>query len=112
MAWSLLFLAGIFEIAWVYCMKMSHGFSVLPWTLAMVVTATISFALLGIAMRDLPVGTSYAVWTGIGAAGTALIGIVWLDEPRDLARVASLLLIVAGVVGLKLSTATGGDVAP
>lgn len=104
MAWTYLLLAGFFEIAWVLGMKLSEGFTRPGFTLFTIVTAIISFVLLGLAMKELPAGTGYAVWTGIGAIGTAIIGIVWLDEPRNAARILSIVLIALGVIGLKLSS--------
>lgn len=107
MAWTLLLLAGAFEIAWVLGMKLSEGFARPGFTLFTIVTSLISFFLLGLSMKELPAGTSYAVWTGIGAVGTAIIGIVWLDEPRHAARILSIALIAFGVIGLKLSSGVG-----
>ncbi|MCX7897782.1 MAG: quaternary ammonium compound efflux SMR transporter SugE [Rhodocyclaceae bacterium] len=101
-AWWLLVAAGFCEVAWAIGLKYADGFTrLLPslWTLAMMVA---SIVLLAWAVRVLPVGTAYAVWTGIGAAGTALLGIWLFDEPRDAMRLISLLLIVAGIIGLKL----------
>ena len=104
MAWLLLFLAGIFEMCWAVGMKLSHGFSHLGWTAFTAVTMALSVWLLALAMRSLPLGTSYAVWTGIGAVGTAILGIVFFKEAVTLWRVLSLLLIVAGIAGLKLAS--------
>ena len=87
-------------------LKESHGFSRLTPSLLFVVFAVLSFAMLSYALKTLPVGTAYAVWTGIGAAGTAMLGMIFLDEPRDLVRLVSIVLIIAGVVGLRL--ASGG----
>lgn len=102
MAWLILVVAGLFEIAWAIAMKKLQGGS-RPWLFAfMVATMVASFVLLSRAMRDLPVGTAYAVWTGIGAAGTALLGILLFGEPASAARLGSIALIVAGIVGLKL----------
>ena len=103
MAWIILFIAGIFETAMAISLKESHGFSRLWPSLLFAVTGTISFLLLSWALRTLPVGTAYAVWTGIGAAGTAIIGLLCLGEPRDALRLGSIALIVAGVVGLQLA---------
>lgn len=101
MAWFILVIAGLFEIAWAIGLKSSMGFT-RPWiTLGTVAALVLSFVLLGLAMRDLPVGTAYAVWTGIGAVGTAALGILLLGEPATAGRLFSLLLIVAGLVGLK-----------
>jgi quaternary ammonium compound-resistance protein SugE len=104
MAWVYLVIAGILEIAWAIGMKKSEGWTKLwpsVWTIVMMI---ISFWLLSRAMHRLPAGTAYAVWTGIGAAGTAILGIFILKEPATLARIACILLIVAGVIGLKLAT--------
>jgi quaternary ammonium compound-resistance protein SugE len=104
MAWILLVVAGLLEVAWALAMKAGAGPS-RPRLLAfMIVTMVASFVLLARAMRDLPVGTAYAVWTGIGAAGTATLGMVLLGEPASGARIACLLLIAAGIAGLKLAS--------
>jgi len=96
--------AGLLEFVWAVGLKQSHGFSRFGPSVVTVVAALLSFYLLGVAMRDLPVGTAYAVWTGIGAVGAAIIGIVFLGESREFWRLVSLLLIVAGIVGLKLTS--------
>jgi quaternary ammonium compound-resistance protein SugE len=104
MAWLILVIAGLCEIVWATGLKYTAGFTRL-WPTVITVTAMIvSIVLLGIAMKTLPVGTSYAVWVGIGAVGTAVMGILFLGEPASAARLASLALIVAGIVGLKLAT--------
>ena len=105
MAWCYLFLAGIFEMCWAVGMKLSHGFSHLGWTAFTAVTMALSVWLLALAMRSLPLGTSYAIWTGIGAVGTALVGILVFKEPAAFGRLISIFLILAGIVGLKLSSA-------
>jgi len=102
-AWVLVVVAGLFETAFAVSLKNSEGFSRLWWTVSFVVCAGVSFTLLTIALRDLPVGTAYAVWTGIGAAGTAVVGMVLLGDPVGTVRILSILLIVAGVVGLNLA---------
>lgn len=102
MAWLLLVVAGLFETAFAVALKQSNGFSRLVPTVLFVVFALISFGLLSLAMRSLPVGTAYAVWTGIGAAGTVLVGILFLGESTQVARLVSITLIVAGVVGLRV----------
>ena len=105
-AWIMLFVAGLFEIGWAIGLKYTEGFTRLwpsIWTGAALVA---SLALLGIAVKYLPVGTAYAVWVGVGAVGTAVIGIVLLGEASTFARIASIGLIVAGIVGLKLATPT------
>jgi quaternary ammonium compound-resistance protein SugE len=104
MAWVYLVIAGILEIAWAIGMKQSQGWTKLwpsVWTL---VTMIISFWLLSLAMARLPAGTAYAVWTGIGAAGTAILGMIIFKEPASAARIACIGLIVAGVIGLKIAT--------
>ncbi len=103
MAWLILVIAGVFETAWALLLKESDGLS-RPWyTVAFVVCLTISMVLLGQALRTLPVGTAYAVWTGIGAAGAAIFGMVWLGEPRDALKLISLGLLIGGILGLRLS---------
>lgn len=106
MAWALLSIAGILEIAFAYFMKMSDGFTRLTPALLTVATGLASVTLLSIALRTLPVGTGYAVWTGIGAAGTAIIGIALLGDPASPGRIVCIMLILAGVIGLKLVAAT------
>ena len=102
MAWIYLTVAGLFEIGWAIGLKYTDGFTrLLPslWTLASMI---LSIVLLGLALRTLPVGTAYAVWTGIGAVGTAILGIILFGDPSSFARIACIGLIVAGIVGLKL----------
>ena len=106
MAWLLLVLAGLLEVAFALSLKASEGFTLLRPTALFVVFAVGSFSLLATALRDLPVGTAYAVWTGIGAAGTAIAGMVWLGESTAVLRLVSIGLIVAGVVGLRLAGTT------
>ncbi len=101
-AWFALAIAGGFEIVWALGLKYSDGFSKWWPSVVVVVAAAASFWLLALAMRVLPAGTAYAAWTGIGAVGTALLGIVLLGEPASALRLASIALIVAGVLGLKL----------
>ncbi len=103
MNWLLLALAGLFEIVWAIGLKYTEGFSRVWPTVGTLLAMAASVALLGAAMRTLPVGTAYAVWVGIGAAGTAALGMLLFDEPASAARLSSLALIVAGVAGLKLS---------
>ncbi|MFT7321734.1 quaternary ammonium compound efflux SMR transporter SugE [Congregibacter sp.] len=110
MAWFWLFVAGLFEIAWVVALKYSEGFSKLWPSVIFGVTAWISFTLLSQAIKSLPMGTSYAVWTGIGAVGVAIIGIVWFGESASPLRVFCIGLIVAGIVGLKFTASTSGVV--
>lgn len=104
MNWLILVLAGLFEIAWAIGLKYTDGFTRLWPTLGTVGAMVISVGLLGLAMKSLPVGTAYAVWVGVGAVGTAILGIVLFDESANLGRIISLLLIIAGIIGLKLAT--------
>jgi len=101
MAWILLLVAGLLEIVWAVSMKASHGFTKHHFTAITLVAALLSFWLLGLALRQLPVGTAYAVWTGIGAVGAAVLGIVLLGESLSIARVVCIALIVCGILGLK-----------
>lgn len=103
MSWIYLVIAGLLEIGWAIGLKYTEGFSRLWPSVATVVCMIVSFVLLSLALKTIPVGTAYAVWTGIGAAGTAILGMIFLGEPRELARIFCLLLIVSGVVGLKLA---------
>jgi quaternary ammonium compound-resistance protein SugE len=104
MAWLMLVVAGLFEVAWAIGLKYTEGFTRLWPTVGTLAAMLISLGLLGLAMKTLPVGTSYAVWVGVGAVGTAILGIVLLGEPANAGRLISLGLIVAGIVGLKLAT--------
>ena len=104
MAWILLVLAGLFEIAWAIGLKYTEGFTRLWPTVGTIAAMIVSLSLLGVAMKTLPVGTAYAVWVGVGAVGTAILGIVLLGEPANTGRIVSLVLIVAGIVGLKMAT--------
>ena len=105
-AWMLLLVAGLLEIVWSVSMKASDGFTKQHFTAITVIAACLSFWLLGLALRQLPVGTAYAVWTGIGAVGAALLGVVFFGETLTIARIGCIALIVCGIVGLKL---LGGD---
>jgi quaternary ammonium compound-resistance protein SugE len=105
MAWIILVVAGLFEIGWAIGLKYTQGFTRFWPTIGTVAAMVVSLGLLGIAMRSLPVGTSYAIWVGVGAVGTALLGIVLFGEPASAGRLVSLGLIVAGIVGLRLTTA-------
>lgn len=104
MAWIVLFIAGLFEIGWAVGLKYTDGFTKLWPTVGTGISLVTSMALLGWAVKTLPLGTAYAVWTGIGAVGTAIFGILVLKEPATAARLVCLLLIVAGILGLKLFT--------
>ncbi len=102
MDWFILFIAGLFEIGWAIGLKYTEGFTRLVPTVLTVTAMIVSVVLLGLALRTLPVGTAYAVWTGIGACGTALLGIYLFGDPATTARLVSIGLIVTGIVGLKL----------
>ena len=101
MAWIYLLIAGVFETVWAMGLKYSAGFTKLVPSLVTVVGMGISVYFLALAAKILPIGTAYAVWTGIGAVGAVILGMVLFNEPRDLARIGFLLLIVVGIVGLK-----------
>jgi quaternary ammonium compound-resistance protein SugE len=103
MNWAILLVAGLFEIGWAIGLKYTDGFSRLWPTVWTILSMVLSVGLLGVAMKTLPVGTAYAVWVGVGAIGTALLGIVLFNEPANAARLVSLALILAGIIGLKLS---------
>jgi quaternary ammonium compound-resistance protein SugE len=107
MAWIQLVIAGLLEIGWAIGLKYTDGFSKLWPSVATIAAMIASFALLAAALKTIPVGTGYAVWTGIGASGTAIIGMVFLGESRDVLRMVCLVLIVAGVVGLKFASPSG-----
>lgn len=103
MSWSILFLAGLLEVAWAIGLRYSAGFTrPLPSLLTLLAMA-ISFYLLSLALRTLPLGTAYAVWVGIGAVGTAIAGMLLFDEPASPLKLISLLLVVAGIAGLRLA---------
>ena len=104
MSWIILVLAGLFEVAWAIGLKYTEGFTRLWPTAGTIAAMAISLGLLGIAMKSLPVGTAYAVWVGVGAVGTVILGIVLFNEPVNALRVGSVLLIIAGLAGLKLAT--------
>ena len=107
MAWIILFVAGLFEVGWAVGLKYTEGFTRLWPTVGTGVSMVLSMTLLGLALKTLPLGTAYAIWTGIGAIGTALFGILVLKEPATAARLVCLCLIVAGILGLKLFTPSG-----
>lgn len=102
MSWVYLFVAGLFEVGWAIGLKYTNGFTRLAPTVLTAVSMAISLGLLGVALKTLPVGTAYAVWTGIGAVGTAILGIYLLGEPATAGRLVCIGLIVSGIVGLKL----------
>lgn len=105
MAWVYLLIAGILEIGWAYSMKKSDGFTILMPSVITIVAMIASFALLSVAMKTLPLGTAYTIWTGIGAVGAFVVGIAVLGESANAMRLAAGALIVAGIVMMKLSTA-------
>lgn len=102
MPWVILAIAGLFEIGWAVGLKYTEGFSRLWPSVGTVLSMVISVGLLAAAMKNIPVGTAYAVWTGIGAVGTAVVSMVLFNEPGDAARIACLTLIVIGIIGLKV----------
>lgn len=104
MSWIILLIAGLLEVVWAVGLKYTHGFSRLTPSIITVTAMIVSIVLLSWAMKTLPTGTAYAVWTGIGAVGAAITGMVLLGESTSPARIFSLALIVAGIIGLKLST--------
>ncbi len=103
MAWIILYLAGAFEILWAGAMKASNGFTHVGWSAVTGIAAFISFWLLALAMKELSLGTAYAVWVGIGAVGSFAIGVVMFGDTLNAARVLSVSLVVIGLIGLKLS---------
>ncbi|GEP05173.1 quaternary ammonium compound efflux SMR transporter SugE [Methylobacterium oxalidis] len=103
MAWAILFVAGLFEVGWAIGLKYTEGFTRLGPTTLTLASMIVSVVLLSIALKTLPVGTGYAVWTGIGTIGTALLGVALFGEPATAARLGCIGLIVAGIVGLKLA---------
>jgi quaternary ammonium compound-resistance protein SugE len=104
-AWIILFIAGLFEIGWAVGLKYTEGFTKLVPTVLTGISLVLSMGLLGWAVKTLPLGTAYAVWTGVGAVGTAIIGIVLFKEPATAARLVCLALIVSGILGLKVFSA-------
>lgn len=103
MPWLWLIVGGLFEVGFTTSLRFVDGFRNLPWTLAFLISVAISMALLEIASRSIPMGTAYAVWGGIGAVGTVIVGLIWFGEPASLVRVMLILLIVAAIAGLRLA---------
>ncbi len=103
MAWIVLFIAGLLEIVWLVLFKQSEGYTRWGYAVAGLVVSVISFVMVGWTLKTLPVGTAYAVWTGMGAAGAAIIGILMFNEPATAIRLACVALIVVGIIGLKLT---------
>lgn len=105
MNWFILFIAGMLEIGWAVGLKYTEGFTRLWPTVGTVLSMVASLGLLGLAMKSLPVGTAYAIWVGVGAVGTVILGMVLLGEPANAGRLISVGLIIAGIIGLKLASA-------
>jgi quaternary ammonium compound-resistance protein SugE len=103
MAWFLLILGGFFEVGFTTCLRFVDGFRNIPWTLGFLASVTLSMGLLEVASRSIPMGTAYAVWGGIGALGTVLVGILWFQEPASTVRLLLILGVVACIAGLKLT---------
>ena len=106
MAWVALVAAGLFETGFAVCLKLSNGMRILWPTVGFALSALASFGLLTVALRELPVGSAYAVWTGLGAAGTAVVGMIFLGDAASTLKLVSIALILAGVIGLNLSGVT------
>jgi quaternary ammonium compound-resistance protein SugE len=104
MAWIILVIAGLLEMVWAVLLKQSAGFTRPAPTIGFFVALAFSMVLLAQALKTLPVGTAYAVWTGIGAAGTAIVGMIWLGESKDVIKLISLVMIIAGIAGLRIAT--------
>ena len=102
--WLALILAGVLEVAWAIGLKQSDGFTRLWPSVGTIVAIGLSFALMGLSLRSIPFGTAYAIWAGIGAAGTAIVGVIAFGEPAHVTRLLCVALIAAGIVGLKLAT--------
>ncbi|MBM4170787.1 MAG: quaternary ammonium compound efflux SMR transporter SugE [Ignavibacteria bacterium] len=103
MAWLYILIASIFEISWAVGLKYSEGFTQLIPSIFTIITMILSYVFLALGVKTLPIGTAYAVWTGIGAIGTAVYGIIFFDEPKDFLRVFFIFLIVIGIIGLRLT---------
>lgn len=105
MAWFLLILGGFFEVGFTTCLRFVDGFRNIPWTLGFLASVTLSMGLLEYAARTIPMGTAYAVWGGIGALGTVLVGVIWFAEPLSSVRILLLLGLIGCIIGLKLVSA-------
>ncbi|HEX8444435.1 MAG TPA: multidrug efflux SMR transporter [Allosphingosinicella sp.] len=103
MAWLLLIVGGLFEVGFTTCLRFVDGFRNIPWTLGFLASVTLSMGLLEVASRSIPLGTAYAVWTGIGALGTVAVGILWFGEPTTTLRMLLILGVVVCIAGLKLT---------
>ncbi|MGB6215612.1 DMT family transporter [Pseudomonas mandelii] len=104
MAWIYLIIGGLFEVGFTTCMRYTDGFKNVPWTSAFIVCIALSMYFLELATRNIPLGTAYAIWTGIGALGTVVIGMIWFQEPSTLLRVLFILGLIACIAGLKLTS--------
>lgn len=102
MNWFILILAGLFEVGFTTCLKLSNNFTNLRWSVGFFICITLSFFLLNKAAQSIPIGTAYAVWTGIGATGTAIIGMIWFQEPAQFWRIFFIFTLIASIVGLKV----------
>ncbi len=109
MAWFFLLLAGIFEIVWAISLKYAEGFSKLWPSVITIIGMAISIYFLAIALKTLPIGVAYSIWTGIGAVGTVILGMILFDESKEVLKIVFILMIVAGIVGLKLITGTSNQ---
>ena len=103
MPWIWIIIASLFEISWAVGLKYSQGFTQLKATIFTIITMILSYVFLSLGVKNLPIGTAYALWTGIGTVGTALYGIMYFDEPKDLLRIFFIFLIVVGIIGLRLT---------
>jgi quaternary ammonium compound-resistance protein SugE len=102
MPWFYLIIAGLFEVAFTTCLKFSNNFTVMKWSIGFFISITLSFVLLNKAIQIIPIGTAYAVWTGIGAVGTVIVGILFFKEPSDFWRLFFIFLLIGSILGLKL----------
>ena len=102
MAWLILVIAGLFEVGFTTCLKLSDNFSNLKWSIGFFICISLSFLLLNKAIQTIPMGTAYGVWTGIGAVGTVIVGITWFKEPSDFWRLFFIFLLIGSIIGLKL----------
>lgn len=103
MAWIWLIIGGVFEVGFTTCLRFADGFRNIPWTIGFLVSVSLSMAFLELASRSIPMGTAYAIWTGIGAIGTVVIGMIWFAEPVTPLRIVLIFAIVACIAGLKLT---------
>lgn len=102
MSWIYLIIAGLFEVGFTSCLKLSNNFTNMKWSIGFFICITVSFLLLNKAIQEIPIGTGYAVWTGIGAVGTVLIGIILYEEPSDFWRLFFIFTLIASIIGLKV----------